>query len=110
MRIGADNVGIAVDVYHVWWDTSLAAELKRAGPGRIFGYHVCDWLAETRDVLLDRGMMGDGVADLKAIRAAVEAAGYDGPCEVEIFSANHWWKRDPGEVLDTCVERYRTVC
>jgi sugar phosphate isomerase/epimerase len=110
LRIGSDNVGIAVDVYHVWWDTSLAAELKRAGPGMIFGYHICDWLAETRDVLLDRGMMGDGVADLKAIRSAVEAAGYDGPCEVEIFSANHWWKRDPGEVLDTCVERYRTVC
>jgi sugar phosphate isomerase/epimerase len=110
LRIGADNVGIAVDVYHVWWDTSLAAELQRAGPGRIFGYHICDWLAETRDVLLDRGMMGDGVADLKAIRAAVEAAGYKGPCEVEIFSANNWWKRDPGEVLDICVERYRTVC
>jgi sugar phosphate isomerase/epimerase len=110
LRIGADNVGIAVDVYHVWWDTSLAAELQRAGPERIFGYHICDWLAETRDVLLDRGMMGDGVADLKAIRAAVEAAGYDGPCEVEIFSANHWWKRDPDEVLDICIERYRTVC
>lgn len=110
MRIGADNVGIAVDVYHVWWDTSLASELQRAGPGRIFGYHICDWLADTRDVLLDRGMMGDGVADLKTIRSAVEAAGYDGPCEVEIFSANYWWKRDPGEVLDMCVERFRTVC
>jgi sugar phosphate isomerase/epimerase len=108
--IGADNVQIAVDVYHVWWDTSLAAELKRAGPGRIAGYHLCDWLADTTDVLLDRGMMGDGVADLKAIRSAVEDAGYAGYCEVEIFSAANWWKQPPGEVLDTLVERFRTVC
>jgi sugar phosphate isomerase/epimerase len=108
--IGHPNVGVAVDVYHVWWDMTLADELVRAGRERILGYHLCDWLAETRDVLLDRGMMGDGVADLKALRAAVENAGYDGLCEVEIFSANDWWKRDPGEVLDACVERFRTVC
>ena len=108
--IGADNVGVAVDVNHVWWDTSLGAELKRAGKSRVLGYHLCDWLLETKDNLLDRGMMGDGVADLKGIRAAVEGTGYDGLCEVEIFSANDWWKRDPGEVLDTCVERFRTVC
>ena len=108
--IDSANVGIAVDVYHVWWDTMLADQLKRAGKHRILGYHLCDWLAETRDMLLDRGMMGDGVADLKAIRAAVEGAGYDGLCEVEIFSAGNWWKRDPGEVLDVCVERFRSVC
>lgn len=108
--IGADNVQIAIDVYHVWWDTSLAAELKRAGKGRIAGYHLCDWLADTTDVLLDRGMMGDGVADLRQIRAAVEATGYDGYCEVEIFSAANWWKRPPGQVLDTIVERFRAVC
>ncbi|RWC15438.1 MAG: sugar phosphate isomerase/epimerase [Mesorhizobium sp.] len=110
LAIDAPNVGVAVDVYHVWWDRALAGELLRAGPKRIFGYHLCDWLAQTRDVLLDRGMMGDGVADLKAIRAAVEAAGYDGPCEVEVFSAQNWWKREPGDVLDTCVERFRSVC
>ena len=108
--IGHANVGVAVDVYHVWWDTTLAVELQRAGAGRILGYHLCDWLAETRDVLVDRGMMGDGVADLKGIRAAVETAGYHGLCEVEIFSADNWWKRDPADVLDTCVERFRTVC
>ena len=107
--IGATNLGVAVDVYHVWWDSDLDAQLQRAG-NRIFGYHLCDWLADTRDVLLDRGMMGDGVADLKAIRAGVEGAGYAGPCEVEIFSANNWWKRDPGEVLDVMVERFRTLC
>lgn len=108
--IGHANVGLAVDVYHVWWDTTLAAELQRAGAERILGYHLCDWLAETRDVLLDRGMMGEGVADLKEIRTAVEMAGYHGLCEVEIFSAQNWWKRDPANVLDACVERFRTVC
>ena len=108
--IGEANVGIAVDVYHVWWDTSLARELQRAGKERILGYHLCDWLAETRDVLLDRGMMGDGVADLRSLRAAVEEAGYRGFCKVEIFSAENWWKRDPAHVLDTCVERFRSVC
>lgn len=104
------NLGVAVDVYHVWWDSDLDAQLIRAGKARIFGYHLCDWLADTREVLLDRGMMGDGVADLKAIRKGVEGAGYAGPCEVEIFSANNWWKRDPGEVLDVMVDRFRTLC
>ncbi len=108
--IGAPNVGVAVDVYHVWWDTDLAAQLTRAGAGRILGYHLCDWLADTTDVLLDRGMMGDGVADLRAIRAAVEGAGYVGPCEVEVFSAANWWRRDPGEVLDVMVQRFGAVC
>lgn len=108
--VNAANLGIAVDVYHVWWDSDLEAQLLRAGKDRIFGYHLCDWLADTRDVLLDRGMMGDGVADLKAIRARVEGAGYDGPCEVEIFSANTWWKRDPATVLDVMIERFRTFC
>ncbi|MER9420465.1 sugar phosphate isomerase/epimerase [Mesorhizobium sp. M0306] len=103
-------IAIAVDVYHVWWDLSLGAELKRAGAVRIAGYHLCDWLADTRDVLLDRGMMGDGVADLKALRRAVEEAGYTGPCEVEVFSVNNWWKRDPSDVLDICVERFKRVC
>jgi sugar phosphate isomerase/epimerase len=108
--IGHAAVSVAVDVYHVWWDLSLEAELNRLGKNRIAGYHLCDWMADTQDVLLDRGMMGDGVADLKSIRRAVEGTGYDGYCEVEIFSAGNWWKRDPGEVLDICVERFKTVC
>ncbi len=107
--VDAPNVGVAVDVYHVWWDTALAESLAGAGD-RILGYHLCDWLEDTRDMLLDRGMMGDGVADLKAIRAAVEDAGYRGACEVEIFSSRDWWRRDPDEVLDVMVERFRTVC
>jgi len=107
--IDAPNVGIAVDVYHVWWDTTLGDGLSDA-KGRILGYHLCDWLETTTDMLLDRGMMGDGVVDLKSIRRDVEAAGYAGPCEVEVFSARDWWLRDPNEVLDTMVERFRTVC
>ena len=107
--VDAPNVGIAVDVYHVWWDTTLADSLADAR-GLILGYHLCDWRRDTSDMLLDRGMMGDGVADLKAIRGAVEAAGYDGACEVEVFSAGNWWRRDPGEVLDVMIERFRTVC
>lgn len=106
---GAPNIGIAIDVYHVWWDTDLDASLDAAA-GRILGYHLCDWLSPTRDMLLDRGMMGDGVADLKQIRQGVERAGYRGACEVEIFSAENWWRRDPDEVLDVMVQRFRTVC
>ena len=102
-------LGIAVDVYHVWWDSTLAESCAAAG-SRIFGYHLCDWLETTSDMLLDRGMMGDGVADLKAIRGAVEDAGYAGPCEVEIFSRDTWWKSDPDHVLKTIVERFKTVC
>lgn len=108
--VGSDAVGIAVDVYHVWWDSDLAESLKAAGASRLLGYHLCDWLEETGDMLLDRGMMGDGVADLRAIRAAIEEAGYQGPCEVEVFSANDWWQRDPDEVLDVMIERFRSVC
>ena len=107
--IGNDSLGVAIDVYHVWWDTDLPRQLHRAGR-RILGYHLCDWLADTRDVLLDRGMMGDGVADLKTLRRHIEAAGYSGPCEVEIFSQANWWQRDPDQVLDTIIDRYKRLC
>jgi sugar phosphate isomerase/epimerase len=106
-----DGVGVAIDAYHVWWDPELMSEIARAGAaGKILAHHVCDWLVPTRDLLLDRGMMGDGVIDLKGIRAAIEAAGYRGPQEVEIFSAENWWKRPGDEVLDICIERFRSVC
>jgi sugar phosphate isomerase/epimerase len=106
--VGAPNVGIAVDVYHVWWDRTLPTALT-AAPGRVLGFHLCDWLENTRHMLLDRGMMGDGVADLRAIRQAVEdKAGYNGSCEVEIFSAEDWWKRDPADVLDVIADRFKS--
>jgi sugar phosphate isomerase/epimerase len=103
-----EGAGVAVDTYHVWWDPDLEREIARAGE-KILAYHVNDWLLPTTDLLLDRGMMGDGVIDLRAIRAMVEAAGYRGHCEVEILSANNWWKRDPDEVLRICIERHQTV-
>ncbi|MXQ07371.1 TIM barrel protein [Alphaproteobacteria bacterium GH1-50] len=104
-----DALGVAVDVYHCWWDSALHEACAEAGP-RILGYHLCDWLENTSDMLLDRGMMGDGVADLKAIRRGVEAAGYTGHCEVEIFSRDRWWKENPDAVLATIVDRYKRLC
>ena len=105
------SLGVAVDVYHVWWDPDLAREIARAGKAnRLFGYHVCDWLVPTRDLLTDRGMMGDGVIDLRMIRALMESAGYNGPVEVEIFSSLDWWKRPMNDVLAMCSARLQTVC
>jgi len=72
-------------------------------------FHVSDWLTPTTDLLLDRGMMGDGVVDIRKIRAWVEATGYEKYSEVEIFSANNWWQRPGDEVLQTCIKRHRTV-
>ena len=104
---GADGLGLAVDVYHVWWDPLLQSEIMRAGErNRLYAYHICDWLVPTRDLLNDRGMMGDGVIDLPLIRSWMEAAGYRGMHEVEIFSSLDWWKRDANEVLIACRQRH----
>jgi sugar phosphate isomerase/epimerase len=99
-----EGLGVAVDVYHVWWDPKLEQQIRRAGKKRLLAYHICDWLVPTRDLLNDRGMMGDGVIDLPLVRSWVEAAGYRGFQEVEIFSET-WWARDPDEVLETCKQR-----
>jgi len=101
-----DSLGVAVDVYHVWWDPSLEAQIARAGRlQRLFAYHICDWLVPTTDLLNDRGMMGDGVIDLPRLRGWMEAAGYQGAHEVEIFSAR-WWACDPDELLRTAKTRH----
>jgi len=106
-----ETVGVAVDVYHVWWDPRLEQAIARAGRmNRIFAHHICDWLVPTSDMLLDRGMMGDGVIDLPAIRKMIENAGFYGPQEVEIFSQDNWWKRPGDEVLAVIKERVATVC
>jgi sugar phosphate isomerase/epimerase len=102
-------LGVAVDVYHVWWDPKLRAQIERAGKRRLLAFHVCDWLTPTVDLLNDRGMMGDGVIDLPRIRGWVEAQGFAGYSEVEIFSAANWWQRDRAEVLDTCIQRHRSA-
>jgi len=101
-------LGVALDVYHIWWDPELMGQIARAGPDRLLAFHVCDWLVPTRDILNDRGMMGDGVIDIRGLRAAVEAQGYAGYCEIEIFS-NDWWARPMDEVLRICIDRHRTV-
>ncbi len=80
-KFPASQVGVVVDVFHVWWDPELFPQIRRAA-GRIIGYHVSDWIVPTPDLLMGRGMMGDGVIDLRPIRLAVEEAGYDGPIEV----------------------------
>jgi sugar phosphate isomerase/epimerase len=99
------TLGVAVDLYHVWWDPKLEAQIARAGKNRLFAYHVCDWLTPTRDLVNDRGMMGDGVIELKKCRKWIEDAGYAGFSEVEIFS-DYWWSQPGEHVLDTCIQRH----
>jgi sugar phosphate isomerase/epimerase len=106
-RSGA--LGVAVDVYHVWWDPKLEQQIARAGHRRLLAFHVCDWLTPTRDLLNDRGMMGDGVIDIPRIRGWVEEHGFQGYSEVEIFSTLDWWQREAAETLDTCIARHRSA-
>jgi sugar phosphate isomerase/epimerase len=105
-RTGA--LGVAVDVYHVWWDPKLAQQIARAGRERLLAFHVCDWLLGTKDLLNDRGMMGDGIIELRKIRGMMEEAGYSGAAEVEIFSED-WWARPLDELLTTCIDRHCSV-
>ncbi|MGA8900341.1 sugar phosphate isomerase/epimerase family protein [Bradyrhizobium sp.] len=105
-RTGA--LGVALDVYHIWWDPELSSQITRAGRDRLLAFHVCDWLVPTKDILNDRGMMGDGAIDIKSLRRAIEAVGFVGYSEIEIFSED-WWVKPVDEVLRTCIERHRTV-
>lgn len=96
----SDFVGVAVDVYHLWWDPHLEKEIYRCGDNdNLFAFHICDWLSPTNDMLNDRGLMGDGCIDVKQIRGWVEKTGFDGFNEVEIFSTRHW-AEDQHEFLD----------
>lgn len=104
-RTGA--LGVAVDMYHVWWDPKLKQQIERAGKERLLAFHVCDWLTPTTDLLLDRGMPGDGVIDIRQARGWVEDNGFTGFAEVEIFS-NRWWALSGEETLRTCIERHKT--
>ncbi|PYP38359.1 MAG: xylose isomerase [Gemmatimonadetes bacterium] len=98
------TVGIIADVYHIWWDPALYREIARAA-GRFMGFHVSDWLVPSRDVLMSRGMMGDGVIELQRIRTAVQEAGYAGPIEVEIFN-DAVWSTPLDTLLPLVKERY----
>ncbi len=106
--IGPD-IGICLDVYHVWWDPYLARDIARAR-NKISNFHICDWLVPTTDILNDRGLMGDGVIDVPAIREMVEAAGFDGLVEIEIFSANNWWRQPMNVTLDAIKRRLGSAC
>ena len=88
-EVGSDQVGVVIDVYHVWFDPQVYREIERSR-GRIYGFHVCDWLVPTPHMLMGRGMMGDGVIEIARLRQAVEAQGYSGPIECEIFNQSVW--------------------
>lgn len=105
-ELASPLVGIAVDVYHLWWDPHLETEIKRAGEGGyILSFHVCDWRTPTLDLLNDRGLMGEGCLNLPQIRGWVEEAGFDGFVEVEVFSTR-WWEADQHEYLAAITEAY----
>ena len=106
-RIGSAALGVTVDVFHVWWDPELSAKIARCGrAGRLLSFHICDWRLDMEDMLNDRGLMGEGIIDLREIRGWVEQAGFGGFIEVEIFS-NRWWARDQAEFLDCIIDAYR---
>ncbi len=100
-------VGVAVDVYHLWWDPELENEIRRCGRNNnLLAFHVCDWKSPTTDMLNDRGLMGEGCIPLKKIRSWVEEAGFKGFIEVEIFS-NEYWKMDQSIFLERIVKAYK---
>ncbi len=106
-EINSKWVGVTVDVYHLWWDPDLEYEIKRCGANKhLFSFHICDWNVPTVDMLLDRGLMGEGCIPVKKIRSWVEATGYIGFYEVEIFS-NKFWKEDQSLFLKKIIKAYK---
>jgi sugar phosphate isomerase/epimerase len=104
--IDSSWVGVAVDVYHLWWDPELEAQIARCGEmGKIFAFHICDWRTPTEDLLNDRGLMGEGSIPIRQIRGWVEATGFNGFNEVEIFS-NRYWAGDQEAFLSKIVDAY----
>ena len=106
--INSNVVGVAVDVYHLWWDPSLRSEIIRcAAMNKLFAFHVCDWNVPTTDFLNDRGLMGDGCINVPEIRSWVEDAGFSGFNEVEIFS-DKYWATDQNQYLEKIKRAYLT--
>jgi sugar phosphate isomerase/epimerase len=106
-RIASPAVGVVCDVYHVFWDAYVEAEIARAGD-RIVGFHLSDWTTPRGDVTADRAMIGDGCIELEALAAAVERAGYHGDAEIEILNERAW-QGDLDAWLDTAVSRYEAI-
>ena len=105
--LNSSSVGVAVDVYHLWWDPDLEREIARSGrQGFLLAFHISDWKSPTTDLLNDRGLMGEGCIPLRKIRAWVESAGFSGFIEVEIFS-NTYWQEDQPEFLHRIIVSYR---
>ena len=105
-KLDNQMVGVAVDVYHLWWDPDLEKEIARCGRNnKLLAFHICDWKSPTVDILNDRGLMGEGCIPIKMIRSWVEAAGFKGFIEVEIFS-NIYWQQDQNEFLEKIVKSY----
>lgn len=100
--------GVAIDVYHVWWDSYLQSEIARAGKS-VLSFHVCDWRTPTRDILNDRCLMGEGCIRIAQIRKWVEEAGFEGPVEVEIFS-DEYWATDQAEFVQKIKAAYLKSC
>ena len=106
-QINSPYVGVAVDVYHLWWDPNLEQEIKRCGDNdHLLAFHICDWNSPTVDILLDRGLMGDGCIPVNKIRSWVEATGFNGFFEVEIFS-NKYWQQDQSQFLKKIIKTYK---
>ena len=100
-------VGVAVDVYHLWWDPSLREEILRCGKNNsLLAFHICDWKTPTVDMLNDRGLIGEGCIPVRKIRSWVEEAGYNGFIEVEIFS-NEYWKKDQSQFLGEIIKAFK---
>jgi len=107
MELASPFVGVAVDVYHLWWDPYLETEIERCGAnGHLFAFHICDWNTPTTDLLFDRGIMGEGCIPVNKIRSWVEAAGFNGYYEVEIFS-NKYWNTDQDVFLQKIIKAYK---
>lgn len=106
-KLDSEKVGVVVDVYHLWWDPDLEAEIRRCGKlGKLFAFHICDWNVPTADMLNDREIMGRGCIPLPRIREWVEATGFNGPHEVEIFS-HRYWAQDQDSYLNEIIEAYK---
>ncbi len=106
LALRSPNIGVTVDVFHIWWDDQVEAEILRCGrEKKLFSFHICDWMNQPVDMLNDRGLMGEGVIDVPHLRGVVEATGFRGFNEVEIFS-NRWWATDQHRFVESIKEAY----
>lgn len=106
-QTGSDQVGVVVDIYHLWWDPDLEKEIQRtADLNKLMAFHICDWNVPTSDFLLDREIMGKGCINVTEIRQWVEKAGFNGFNEVEIFSTKYW-ETDQDAYLAEIIEGYK---